>query len=135
LEVKALPETQFIDEAFISFLSQMATETVQTFKISEKAGLYAWATTRDRLTTHIRMSKRQNKDGVTTEQLRDIVEGESRLTCISISDPYTIKQLVIEMSKDLLQRRKKQFKVRPYILLVFDEAQEFIPDLSNSRVR
>jgi DNA helicase HerA-like ATPase len=37
------------------------------------------------------------------------------------------------MSKDLLQRRKKQFKVRPYILLVFDEAQEFIPDLSNSR--
>jgi DNA helicase HerA-like ATPase len=133
LDVKALPETQFIDEAFISFLSQMATETVQTFKISEKAGLYAWATTRDRLTTHIRMTKRQNKDGVTTEQLRDIVEGDSRLTCISISDPYTIKQLVIEMSKDLLQRRKKQFKVRPYILLVFDEAQEFIPDLSNSR--
>lgn len=133
LEVKALLETQFIDEAFISFLSQMASETVQTFKISEKAGLYAWATTRDRLTTHIRMTKRQNKDGVTTEQLRDIVEGESRLTCISISDPYTIKQLVIEMSKDLLQRRKKQFKVRPYILLVFDEAQEFIPDLSNSR--
>jgi uncharacterized protein len=38
-----------------------------------------------------------------------------------------------DMSKDLLQKRKKQFKVRPYILLVFDEAQEFIPDLSNSR--
>jgi hypothetical protein len=69
LEVKALQKKrQFIDEPFISFLSQMATETVQTFKISEKAGLYAWATTRDRLTTHIRMTKRQNKDGVTTEQ-------------------------------------------------------------------
>ena len=67
------------------------------------------------------------------EQLRDLIEGESRLTCVSISDPYTIKQLVVDMSKDLLQKRKKQFKVRPYILLVFDEAQEFIPDLSSSR--
>ena len=52
------------------------------------------------------------------EQLRDLIEGESRLTCVSISDPYTIKQLVVDMSKDLLQKRKKQFKVRPYILLV-----------------
>jgi uncharacterized protein len=133
LDVKVLNETQFIDESFVSFLSNAASDIVQTFKISEKAGLYSWATTRDTLLTRIRSANRKNKDGTTTEQLRDLIEGESRLTCVSISDPYTIKQLVIDMSKDLLQKRKKQFKVRPYVLLVFDEAQEFIPDLSNSR--
>ena len=133
LDVKVLNETQFIDENFVSFLSNTASDIVQTFKINEKAGLYSWATTRDTLVTRIRSANRKNKDGTTTEQLRDLIEGESRLTCNSISDPYTIKQLVVDMSKDLLLKRKKQFKVRPYILLVFDEAQEFIPDLSSSR--
>jgi uncharacterized protein len=33
----------------------------------------------------------------------------------------------------MLKRRKRQFKVKPHILFVFDEAQEFIRDLSNAR--
>jgi uncharacterized protein len=53
--------------------------------------------------------------------------------CISISDPYTIKELVINLTDEFLHRRKRQFKVRPYILFVFDEAQEFVADLTNSR--
>ncbi|HZI72274.1 MAG TPA: hypothetical protein VFD60_14045 [Nitrososphaeraceae archaeon] len=55
------------------------------------------------------------------------------MTCISISDPYTIKDLVIDLSSDFLQRRKRQFQVKPYILFVFDEAQEFVRDLTNAR--
>ena len=51
----------------------------------------------------------------------------------SISDSYTIKQLVIDLSGYLLQKRKRQFKVKPYILFVFDEAQEFVRDLINAR--
>jgi uncharacterized protein len=51
----------------------------------------------------------------------------------SISDSYTIKQLVIDLSSDFLQKRKRQFKVEPYILFVFDEAQEFVRDLTNAR--
>jgi DNA helicase HerA-like ATPase len=34
---------------------------------------------------------------------------------------------------DFLQKRKRQFKVRPYILFVFDVAQEFVRDLANAR--
>jgi hypothetical protein len=30
-------------------------------------------------------------------------------------------------------RKERQFKVRSYILFVFDEAQEFVRDLSNAR--
>jgi DNA helicase HerA-like ATPase len=40
---------------------------------------------------------------------------------------------VINISNEILRRRKRQFKVRPYVLFVFDEAQEFVADLSNSR--
>ena len=68
------------------------------------------------------------------ENIRELIEGENtRLTCISISDSYTIKQLVIDLSSDFLQKRKRQFKVKPYILFVFDEAQEFVRDLTNAR--
>ena len=65
----------------------------------------------------------------------ELIEGENtRLTCISISDSYTIeRQLVIDLSSDFLQKRKRQFKVKPYILFVFDEAQEFVRDLTNAR--
>ena len=38
-----------------------------------------------------------------------------------------------DLSREFLHRRKRQFKVRPYILFVFDEAQEFVADLTNSR--
>ncbi len=83
----------------------------------------------------IKLSKKdQTNIGVTTENIRELIEGENtRLTCISISDSYTIKQLVIDLSGDFLQKRKRQFKVKPYILFVFDEAQEFVRDLTNAR--
>jgi len=36
--------------------------------------------------------------------------------------------LAIELSQNLLIRRKRRFVVKPYVLLVFDEAQEFMPN-------
>ena len=128
-----LSETQYVDETFVHILCQTASDAMQTYKISEKAGLYAWATSRDRLIDRIKLKKDQNESGVTTEQIREIIEGDSRLTCISISDPYIIKELVVDLSSDFLQRRKRQFKIKPYILFVFDEAQEFVRDLTNAR--
>ena len=128
-----LTEAQYVDEAFVHILCQVASEAMQTYKISEKAGLYAWAGSRDKLRDRIKLKRDKNESGVTTEQIRDIIEGDSRLTCISISDPYTIKELVIDLTSDFLQRRKRQFQVKPYILFVFDEAQEFVRDLTNAR--
>ncbi|MGB6627849.1 MAG: hypothetical protein WBE61_06935, partial [Nitrososphaeraceae archaeon] len=83
----------------------------------------------------IKLSKKdQTNIGITTGNIRELIEGENTgLTCISISDSYTIKQLVIDLSGDFLQKRKRQFKVKPYIMFVFDEAQEFVRDLTNAR--
>ncbi len=133
-----LNESSFIDENFVQILSISAIEAMKTFKVSDKAGLYAWASSRDTLRGRLQQKNdksniKNDYDGVTIDQIIKILEGNTRLTCISISDPYTIKDIAITISRELLYKRKRQFKVRPYILFVFDEAQEFVQDLSNSR--
>jgi uncharacterized protein len=135
-----LNESSFIDENFVQILSTSAIEAMKTFKISDKAGLYAWASSRDTLRGRLIQRKNdngnddsKNNNGMTIDQIIEILEGNTRLTCLSISDPYTIKEIAITLSRELLYKRKRQFKVRPYILFVFDEAQEFVQDLSNAR--
>jgi hypothetical protein len=131
MEENGLSENQQISEDFVHSISEISTETVEEFKVHDKSGLYAWATTRSSIID--RMKKTQEKEtqdagGLTVEKIRDLLEDRTTsLVCISISDPYTIKDLAINLTQDLLVRRKRRFQVKPYILIVFDEAQEFIP--------
>jgi DNA helicase HerA-like ATPase len=97
--------------------------------------LYAWATTRNMIIDSIRKKREEERKetrGLNAEKIRELLEGETRLVCVSISDPFIIKSLVISLTRDFLVRRKRRFQVKPYVLLVFDEAQEFIPNLSGS---
>jgi len=135
VEERGLSENQEVNEDFVRYIDQIAIETIEEFKVHEKSGLYAWATTRTSLIDRIK--KRHEKEeketgGLTAEKIRELLEGETRLVCVSISDPFIIKDLVITLTQDMLVRRKRKFQVKPYILLVFDEAQEFIPTLSGS---
>ncbi len=144
-----LTESSFIDENFVTVLSVCATEAIKTFKVNDKSGLYAWAFSRGTLVSRLKKqgkdddSDREEKEniaatkpydeGMTEDDILELLEGDTRLVCISISDPYTIKELSISITQEMLKRRKRQFKVKPHILFVFDEAQEFIRDLSNAR--
>ncbi len=135
MEEHGLSENQEVDEDFVRYIDQVAIETIQEFKVHEKSGLYAWATTRTTIIDRIKRKHEKEKKetgGLTTEKIRELLEGETRLVCVSISDPFIIKDLVVTLTQDLLVRRKRRFQVKPYILLVFDEAQEFIPALSGS---
>jgi DNA helicase HerA-like ATPase len=135
MEEHGLSENQEVDEGFIKHIDRIATETIEEFKVHEKSGLYAWATTRNAIIDRIRRREEEEKKetgGLTAEKIRELLEGETRLVCISISDPLTIKELVVTLTQDLLVRRKRRFQVKPYILLVFDEAQEFIPEPSGA---
>jgi DNA helicase HerA-like ATPase len=109
----------------------VARAKVEEFKVHEKSGLVAWATTRNMLIDRIRRKDEKEEtdaNGLTVEKIRSLLEDKStRLLCISIADPYPIKELVLSLTQDLLVRRKRRFQVKPYVLLVFDEAQEFIP--------
>jgi len=135
LEEHGLSENQEVSEDFVKYIDQLATEAVQQFKVSDRSGLHAWATTRNTILDSIRKKReeeRKETQGLTAEKIRELLEGETRLVCVSISDPFIIKSLVISLTRDFLVRRKRRFQVKPYVLLVFDEAQEFIPSISSS---
>ena len=131
MEEHALSENQKATEEFVLYVDAVAREAIEEFKIHEKSGLYAWATTRNLIIDRIRKSRGKETEetgGLTVEKIRELLEDKTtRIICISISDPYAIKDLAINLTQDLLTRRKCKFQAKPYILLVFDEAQEFIP--------
>jgi DNA helicase HerA-like ATPase len=133
VEEHGLSENQKVTEDFVHFLDGMATETVEQFKVHDKSGLYAWATTRNAILDTIKKgAEEETKEtaGLTVEKIRELLEDKTtNLVCISISDPFSIKELAIQLTQDLLIRRKRRFTVKPYVLLVFDEAQEFIPNV------
>jgi DNA helicase HerA-like ATPase len=131
VERQGLSENQEVSEEFVGYVDEVAREAVVKFRVHDKSGLYAWATTRNTIADLFR--KRSEKEdkataGLTVEGIRELLEDKTtRLVVISISDPFTIKELAISLTQDLLVRRKRRFTVKPYILVVFDEAQEFIP--------
>ncbi|HEY4822510.1 MAG TPA: ATP-binding protein [Candidatus Bathyarchaeia archaeon] len=129
-----LTDSRPITEEFIIQLDEKARAAVGEFSISDRSGVYSWATSRLALLDNLKRAEKEKKStgGLDIEGIRELVEKESRLTCISISDPLAIKELVIHLAREFLQRRKRSFKVKPYVLFVFDEAQEFVPDLSGS---
>jgi DNA helicase HerA-like ATPase len=130
-EEHGLSENQEVEEEFVNYISEVAAEAVEQFKVHDKSGLYAWATTRNSIIDLIRKKNSKKGEvagGLTVEKIRELIENKTtKLICISISDPFTIKEFAINLTQDLLVRRKRKFQVKPYILLVFDEAQEFIP--------
>jgi hypothetical protein len=134
VEEHGLGENQKVTEDFVRHVDQAATETVEQFKVHDKSGLYAWATTRSSILDVIKKGQEEETretGGLTIEKIEELLEDKTtNLVCISISDPYTIKDLAIELTQNLLIRRKRKFTVKPYILLVFDEAQEFMPNLT-----
>jgi DNA helicase HerA-like ATPase len=136
MEENALSEGQEVDELFIQYIDEIAREAVEQFKVHDKSGLYAWATTRTKILDTIKSRREKEtteKGGLTAEKIRELVEDETtRLVCLSISDPFSIKELAIALTQDLLSHRKRKFQVKPYILMVFDEAQEFIPAMGDS---
>lgn len=129
-----LTDSRPITEEFIIQLDEKARAAVGEFSISDRSGVYSWATSRLALLDNLKRAEKEKRTtgGFDIEGIRELVEKESRLTCISISDPIAIKELVIHLAREFLQRRKRSFKVKPYVLFVFDEAQEFVPDLSGS---
>jgi DNA helicase HerA-like ATPase len=130
VEKHGLSENQEVNEEFVSYIDGVAQDAVERFKVHDKSGLYAWATTRNTIADLFRKrSEKEDKatSGLTVEGMRELLEDKAtRLVVISISDPFTIKELAISLTQDLLVRRKRRFTVKPYILVVFDEAQEFI---------
>jgi len=93
--------------------------------------LHNWATAMKRLPELVRLASQHawkpKPNQYTLDRICDALDGEARIVCLSISDPDAIRQIAIDLTSKILRRRKSQFRLRPYVLFVFDEAQEFIP--------
>ena len=130
VENHGLSENQEISEEFISQIDEVSRNAMETYRVNDKSGLYAWATTRNTIADLFKKrSEKEAKDSaaLTVEGIRELLEDKTtNLVILSISDPFVIKELAISLTQDLLVRRKRRFTVKPYILVVFDEAQEFI---------
>jgi len=130
VEKQGLSENQEVSEEFVGYIDEVAREVVERFRVHDKSGLYAGGTTRKTILDLLKERRaEEDKDaaGVQGGGIRELLEDKStRLVVISISDPFTIKELAISLTQDLLVRRKRRFTVKPYILVVFDEAQEFV---------
>ncbi|MBO3803631.1 MAG: ATP-binding protein [Candidatus Brockarchaeota archaeon] len=123
-----------IDEGFVDFLSGEAAKAVEKYKIWKGGSLYAWAATRSELKERIGLGGGEKEGGSYDVQgITEAIESEARLVCLSIVDPNAIKSLAIELSRKVLTERKREFKVEPSILFIFDEAQEFIPSHDRAR--
>ena len=58
--------------------------------------------------------------------LESLRSDEKEIIVLSIPDPETIRKLAIILTSEILSKRKREFKISPFILFVFDEAQEFV---------
>jgi DNA helicase HerA-like ATPase len=119
---------------FLDYLQSVATDAVEKFKVWKSGSLAAWAGTRSELKSSLsRAAKTVDKNAYTTEKLLSLLDGDTRLLCLSVAEPNIIKKLAIDLTTEMLKRRKREFQVEPQILFVFDEAQEFIPAYDKAR--
>jgi DNA helicase HerA-like ATPase len=134
MKEKKLERGRVIDERFVDFLSEEAITIFDKYKIWKSGSLYAWAMTRSTLKERIGLEGTKEKgESYDTKDISEMIESETRLICLSIVDPNIIKNLAIDLSKMVLLERKREFKVEPSILFIFDEAQEFIPSHDRAR--
>jgi len=132
MEENALREDDELTREFVEELIATAKEAAETYRVHQMSALYGWFQSRDTLRKHFDGRERGRGNGYSVEEVEELLEGETRLVCFSVSEPTTIKRLVVDLTSSLLMKRKREFKVRPYILFVWDEAQEFVANPSSA---
>ncbi len=127
METSKKNDSDEIDSQFVEIFDGAAQAAVQAFFVSEKSNVYAWAKTRGKLKDSLGRAKKAKKSGVSAKDILRMLWGEERVICVSIADPETLRELVVSMTGSALRHRKRSFQIKPQMLFVFDEAQEFIP--------
>ncbi len=131
MEERALREDDELTQEFVEDLIVAAKRAAETYRIHQMSALYGWFQTRETMRKYFERS-RGKSEGYSAEEIEGLLEGDTRLISLSISEPATIKHLVTDLTNNLLMKRKRAFKVKPYILFVWDEAQEFVANPSNA---
>lgn len=134
LKDNGLERASIISPEFLDYLQATATGSIEKFKVWKNGSLAAWASTRVELKSTLNRSKAViDANAFTPAKLLNLLNGDTRLLCLSIAEPNIVKNLAITLTSEMLRQRKREFQVDPQILFVFDEAQEFIPAYEKAR--
>ncbi len=131
MEEKGLKEDDELTMDFVEEIIDVAEEVAESYRIHQMSALYGWFQSRRMMRGYFEEGPQSQVRGFSVKDVESLLEGETRLICLSISEPATIKRFVIDLTHNLLLKRKREFKVKPYILFVWDEAQEFVVNPSN----
>ncbi len=126
-EDKGYDDDDEIDQEFVDQLTERCETIVENYAIHEKSALRGWFNSRGKMLTYFKTSQRTSAEkGYSDKDIEKILDGDTRLICLSISEPDLVKRIVMNLTRQILQKRKREFTVKPYILFVWDEAQEFV---------
>jgi hypothetical protein len=125
MEDKGLREDDLITSELVEDIITTAKEVAEEYRIHSMSALFGWFMSRYKMRDYFTLEEKKGR-GCSVEDIEEILKGETKLICLSISEPTTIKQAVIDLTHSMLLNRKREFAVRPYILFVWDEAQEFV---------
>lgn len=80
-------------------------------------------------------SKEEKKEKQITldDLLGRLSSDDKEIIVLNVPDPTIIRNLAITLTSEVLSNRKREFKISPFILFVFDEAQEFIKALERAK--
>jgi len=124
-----------MDKEYIEDLVEVCRDIAENYRIHERSSLRGWFDSRERMLDAIPNRSETTTPGIgeghTVETVQELIERGTRLISLSIADPGDIKRLVIGLTDNLLLSRKREFQTQPLILLVWDEAQEFLSQPSN----
>jgi len=131
MKERGVSEENVPDDSSARSMGEEAEMVLEERGLRKGSTLHNWATAMKRLPELVNLASQHawkpKRNEYTLERICDALEEETRAVCLSISDPDRIRRLAIELTSEILRRRSFQFRLRPYILFVFDEAQEFIP--------
>ncbi len=134
IKEKKLDRSSVVSPEFLGDLQITATHAIEKFKVWKSGSLAAWASTRAELKDTLSQSKEPtDANSYTAKKLLQLLNGDTRLLCLSMAEPNIVKGLAISLTSEMLRQRKRDFQVEPQILFVFDEAQEFIPAYEKAR--
>ncbi|MEM1884342.1 MAG: hypothetical protein QXZ24_01895, partial [Candidatus Jordarchaeales archaeon] len=129
-------EEDEVDEEYVRHLDEHVEYFKVTYGVYERSNLYGWLSSLKTIYSKIKERKVEEEvaGGIAPKTIVEkLFDSDLRLICLSIGDPETIKQLTINTIRNALSRRKREFSVKPYILFVWDEAQEFAPAPDKAR--
>lgn len=126
MEDHGLREDDEITREIVLMIIDRTREVIEEYKVHPMSALCGWFVSRDKMMKYFELEPRQGGEGYSAEDIMKMLEGDMRLISLSISEPTTIKRLVIDLTHDMLLKRKREFTVKPYLLFVWDEAQEFV---------